>query len=64
MLRELFSYYYQSALPFVCVQNLLSAGAEVEAENLSGKTALHWATSNRDKEMMDLLRKAGNGNGP
>lgn len=42
-----------------CVQILLSAVAEVTAENISGPTALYLAIFNGDKEIIDMLTKTG-----
>jgi len=41
------------------VKLLVQKGAKVDARDVQGMTALRWATMQNNKEMADLLRKAG-----
>ena len=41
------------------VQKLLAQHADVNAPQADGATALHWAVFRSDKEMVDLLLRAG-----
>src|SRR5262245_57071625 len=41
------------------VRSLLAANADVNARQIDGTTALHWAVRNEDVEMTDMLIRAG-----